>query len=118
MVRFVLAVFVLSSVIIAGDEPEPSEAEPEFTFLRLVYSGTGWRGSSWAVDYPKADLQFLYALQRLSDFTFVGTTNKALPLSDPEIFRYPFIYAVEVDICFSPIRKRSSYESTWSGGAF
>jgi hypothetical protein len=100
MVRFVLTVSVLSSVIVAGDEPEPSETEPEFTFLRLVYSGTGWRGSSWAVDYPKADLQFLYALQKLSDFTFVGTTNKALPLSDPEIFRYPFIYAVEVGHLF------------------
>ncbi len=70
--------------------------KPEFTFLRLVYRSNGWGRSTWRIDYPKADLQFLYGLKKLSDFTFVGSTNKALPLSDPELFDYPFLYAVEV----------------------
>ena len=42
--------------------------DSEFTFLRLIYSGSrlgapaagGW---SWQTDYPKADLQFLYGLE-------------------------------------------------------
>ena len=44
------------------DPPDVWESsEPEFTFVRLVYSGGNRRGSSWATDYPKADRQFLYA---------------------------------------------------------
>lgn len=70
---------------------------PDFTFARLVYSGS-WsrRGGSWATDYPKADRQFLYGLGKLSDFTFIDSDNRALPLTDPDIFEYPFLYAVEV----------------------
>ncbi len=70
--------------------------KPEFTFTRLIYRGHGWRGSSWAVDYPKADIQFLYGLRKLSDFTFVNSEQQALPIDDPGIFEYPFVYAVEV----------------------
>jgi hypothetical protein len=74
----------------------------EFTFARLRY-GSGLSGgyyrryrSSWATDYPKADEQFLYGLRswvrsslRLSDEPI------AISPDDKEIFRYPFIYAVE-----------------------
>ena len=76
--------------------PDHQVKPPGFTFLRLIYSTRGWRGSNWAIDYPKADIQFLYALQKLSDFTFVASEHKALRLTDPKIFEYPFIYAVEV----------------------
>lgn len=76
-----------------ADDSNPNP--PEFTFVRLAYRGVGWR-SSWTVDYPKADIQFLYGLRKLSDFTFVDPDNKALALSDPRLFDYPFLYAVEV----------------------
>lgn len=69
--------------------------QPEFTFLRLIYSSYGWR-SPWQVDYPKADQQFIYLLRKLSDFTFVDSEIEALPLSNPRLFDYPFLYAVEV----------------------
>lgn len=75
--------------------PAP-DVDPEFTFARLIYSGYSWRGSTWAVDYPKADLQFLFGLHKLSDFTFVDSRNRELAATDPEIFQYPFVYAVEV----------------------
>lgn len=74
----------------------PEEGNPDFTFLRLVYPGGGWRGSSWATDYPKADLQFLYAVRKLTDFQFIRSQNKALPILSDELFNYPFAYAVEV----------------------
>lgn len=81
----------------AEDPPMTGVREDsEFTFVRLVYSGVGWRGSRWDTDYPKADLQFLYALRKSTDFSFIGAQNKALSLMDDEIFEYPFLYAVEV----------------------
>ena len=78
------------------EEPDGNRRLPDFTFLRLIYSGEGWWGWGWATDYPKADLQFLYGLQQLSDFTFVSSDHKALPIVGTEVFEYPFLYAVEV----------------------
>lgn len=69
-----------------------------FYFTRARYSGggRGWRrGNSWATDYPKADLQFLSVLTRLSNIDAYSEDN-AVDLSDPNLRRYPFIYALEV----------------------
>lgn len=68
----------------------------EFYFTRAVYSSYGqrWRGS-WATDYPKADLQFLTVLRRLMRIDAYEEEN-AIRLDDPELRRYPFLYAVEV----------------------
>ena len=74
----------------------PPEERAEFTFLRLIFPSHGVRGSNWAVDYPKADMQFLYGLRKISDFCFVNWRHRALPLDDPELFEHPFLYAVEV----------------------
>lgn len=70
----------------------------EFTFTRAVYSGGGWgrRGGSWATDYPKADEQLVVVLDRLIDRLDVGHGANAVRLDDPELRRYPFLYAVEV----------------------
>ena len=49
----------------------------EFVFARLIYSegfanfrGFGRRGN-WAVDWPKADKQFIFAIDRLSNVRVV-----------------------------------------------
>ncbi len=97
--RFLLLIlFVGFASARIDDFPDPQESTgtPEFTFLRLVYSGHDWAGSSWAIDYPKADQQFLYGLRKLTDFGFVNTEHQALLISDPKVFNYPFLYAVEV----------------------
>ncbi len=94
-----LALLILTFPLASGADTSASKSSsnnPEFTFARLVYSGNGWGRQTWATDYPKADYQFLYGLRKISDFTFVDSRNRALPLDDPEIFRYPFLYAVEV----------------------
>ena len=68
----------------------------EFFFTRAVYSGgRGWRGGSWATDYPKADIQFLTIIDRLVDLDAYGGAN-AVRLDDPSIRRFPFLYALEV----------------------
>ncbi|MDA2926407.1 DUF4159 domain-containing protein [Acidobacteria bacterium AH-259-G07] len=91
-------VFVGFSAARVDDRPHERQysIRPEFTFLRLIYSGEGWMGSAWAVDYPKADRQFLYGLRKLTDFGFVNTEHRTLQVLEPELFHYPFLYAVEV----------------------
>lgn len=73
------------------------KSSPEFTFVRVVYTGLhGWGYyKNWYTDWPKADRQFILGLQRLTTIR-VADQGKAIQLTDKEIFRYPFIYSVEV----------------------
>ena len=70
--------------------------EPEFTFVRIVYNGLGPWGyyKAWYTDWPKADRQFIIGINRLTNIR-VAEQGKTIPLTDPEIFRYPFVYSVE-----------------------
>jgi hypothetical protein len=71
--------------------------EPEFTFVRMVYDGLGGWGyyKNWYTDWPKADRQFIVGLKRLTNIK-VADETKTVTLTDPELYHYPFIYAVEV----------------------
>ena len=72
----------------------PARQRPhDFYFTRAAYSSYGWRG--WHVDYPKADRQFLIGLRRLTNLDSYDGENGVL-LTDPDLGRYPFLYAVEV----------------------
>jgi len=86
------------------DNPAPMPADAaektEFAFARLrfpsVRSGGYWgfRGS-WATDYPKADRQFVQGVRRLSRIHTRSVEQVVDPDGD-EIFKWPWIYAVEV----------------------
>jgi hypothetical protein len=70
----------------------------EFYFTRAIYSGefdAYDEGGRWAVDYPKADNQFLVALKRLSIVDAYESDN-AVELTDPRLRQFPLLYAVEV----------------------
>ena len=70
----------------------------EFYFTRGMYSGEYDdydAGGRWAVDYPKADHQFLVALKRLSILDAYESDN-AIELTDPRLRRFPLLYLVEV----------------------
>jgi Domain of unknown function (DUF4159) len=73
----------------------------EFYFTRARYgSGAGSRlGSrwqpSWATDYPKADIQFLIGLKRLTNIDAYEWEHP-VDLDDPELRHFPFLYALEV----------------------
>lgn len=77
----------------AGDIPEH-----ELYFTRGIYGGDlgseSW-GPRWSVDYPKADQQFLVALRRLT-VVDAFESEHALPLSDPALRDFPFLYILEV----------------------
>lgn len=70
-----------------------------FTFVRIHYNSYGYgrwgrRGGNWRTDYPDSDLNFSYRLHQLTAME-VNPDGKVLELTDPELFKYPFIYIVE-----------------------
>jgi Domain of unknown function (DUF4159) len=81
------------------EETDESMSEPpknEYTFARLVYNGGwGWRYGSWTTDSPKADINLAAGIKRLTNLD-VRESPFYIPLTSREIFKYPFLYAVEV----------------------
>ena len=68
-----------------------------FTFVRIRYRSEsyGWRGSrKWATDFPDADLNLSWRLQQMTSLK-VDPEPKVIEITDPFLFRYPFIYIVE-----------------------
>jgi Domain of unknown function (DUF4159) len=90
-------------------EPNPLSAheKAEFSWSRLSYTpamgsggyggygGFGRGGGVWSRDYPKADRQFLIALNRLTRING-RSTEQVVSLDNDDIFNYPFVYAVMV----------------------
>jgi hypothetical protein len=74
----------------------PVPAGRGFYFTRAIYTGyrRGW-ADSWAIDYPKADRQFLIGVQRLTNIDAYERENP-IRFDDPELRRYPYVYALEV----------------------
>jgi hypothetical protein len=75
----------------------------EFVFARLRYSeglaSYGRYGSSrgnWSTDWPKADRQFIFAIDRMSNVRVVLDQDIAIDIMDPRLFDSPFVYALEV----------------------
>jgi len=102
------------------DSPAPLPADAsektEFVFARLRYPSTrsggywGFRGS-WATDYPKADRQFLQGVRRLTRI-HTRSVEQVVDLDGEEIFKYPWIYGVEVghwDLSDAQARKLREY---------
>ena len=72
-----------------------SGIQAEYTFARLRYNSYGWR-EMWTTDYPKADEQFVYGLRGWARSTLaISDDPTTVSLFDPQLFDYPFIYAVE-----------------------
>ena len=88
-----------------------------FTFVRIRYHTRGGRGRSpfalsggnsyrgnpyggyrgpnrWATDFPDADLNLSWRLQQMTSLK-VDPEPKVIEITDPFLFRYPFIYIVE-----------------------
>ncbi|MEM7252924.1 MAG: DUF4159 domain-containing protein [Pseudomonadota bacterium] len=96
----VLALFSLGWPATGLAQSREVATEPtahEFFFTRAIYGGDlgdAW-GPRWAVDYPKADQQFLVALRRLT-VVDAYESDHAVQLDDPKLRDYPFLYILEV----------------------
>jgi len=101
----------------------PEAGRHEFYFTRAVYSdarGSGLRGwgrsRSWSTDYPKADRQFLVVIKRILGLDAYDYEN-AVSLTDPDIRRFPFLYALEVGrMALSPAEVQGLREYLEAGG--
>ena len=80
-----------------------------FTFCRIEYTsgfgGGGWgrgrRGGSWSVDYPESDENFSLRLSQITTLNVNRTDDGRFKhvivrLDEPDIFKYPFVYMLEV----------------------
>ena len=80
-----------------------------FTFCRARYSGSRrpggrgrrGRGGSWSVDYPQSDQNFSLRLSQLTTLSVNQDENgeflhAIVRLDEPDLFKYPFIYMLEV----------------------
>ncbi len=74
--------------------PDDSLGKYEFYFTRAIYSGFR-RGWSWSIDFPRADRIFLEGLRRMTVIDAYDMENP-VRLDDPKLFKFPFIYALEV----------------------
>ena len=105
--RLIVAVVTLSALTsvasaqwgrrFAPTPDQPLAGEPkEWTFTRLAYDGTGFRGrGGWATDYPGAEYHFSQAVERLTRIDVYPDGHVISPDSD-DLFNYPWLYAVEV----------------------
>jgi hypothetical protein len=74
----------------------PGFEKDVFTFVRIKYT-SGYRGSSrgdWRTDFPDSDLNLAFRLQQVTSLK-VDPNARVLELTDPELFRHPWIYMVE-----------------------
>ena len=70
----------------------------EYYFTRGIYTGVPdmyFGAERWAIDFPKADRQFLIALRRLTNIDAYEHEN-AIALDDPRLRDFPFLYILEV----------------------
>jgi hypothetical protein len=74
-------------------ENDPHFKDDVFTFVRIRYESS-YRWNKWATDYPDAELNLSFRLQQLTSLK-VNPQPVVLELTDPELFKYPFIYLIE-----------------------
>ena len=107
------AVVLLSLIVLVmtafSDDPKPGD-QPEFYFTRLAYTdiyGRGpnnaglaafrafGRGGAWMTDAWAADNKYMWGIQRMTNVKLYMQPHP-LPIMDPDLFKFPYIYAVEV----------------------
>ena len=100
--KAILVIFLVSVglAVDRGDAPMSAVASTrqpsgEFSFVRLIYSG-GNDLDNWTTDFPKADRQLVLGLRRISNLDYISPEPRQIAISDPELFKYPYCYAVEV----------------------
>ena len=78
---------------------DPAFAGDTFTFARIIFKSRrnpGTDGLGWVIDYPDADLNLSFRLHELTSMR-VNPDGRVLKLTDPQLNRYPFIYAEHVE---------------------
>jgi hypothetical protein len=75
----------------------PEFSRDVFTFVRIIRDRDPYGSPSsgnWITDFPDSDLNLSFRVQQMTSIK-VDPDGRVLRLTDPELFRYPFIYMVE-----------------------
>lgn len=74
---------------------QPTEGTDQIVFTRLIYNGRipGYY-KNWYTDYPKSDRLLIMGLKRLTNLN-VAHQERAVAITDPDLFKYPFLYTSE-----------------------
>ena len=81
--------------------PTESSFDGGFNFCRIAFqTGRFRRGGSWVVDYPRADVNLSIRLSELTKTRISRDGEReprhfVLPLTDPSLFRCPFVMMTE-----------------------
>src|ERR1043165_8383893 len=69
----------------------------QFVFTRLIYNGRipGYY-KNWYTDYPRADRNLIAVLKRLTNIN-ISEKERAIPITDPDLFNYPMVYSSEIE---------------------
>ena len=82
--------------------PTDFQEPAEWVFARLMYPSRGWGaewkfgGTSWTIDYPRADRHIAALVRRLTVVN-ARSVEQPVDLDDgDDVFNWPWLYAVEV----------------------
>ena len=118
LVAALLLLLASTSPVLANGESRGGEHE--FYFTRGIYGeggvgATDW-GPRWAVDFPKADQQFLVALRRLTVVDAFDQDN-AIGIGEAKLRDFPFLYVLEVgSLSLSETEAKALREYLLAGG--
>jgi hypothetical protein len=74
---------------------QPKNDTNQIVFARLIYNGQMHPYyKNWCTDYPEADRWLVGALRRLTNLD-IAEESRAIAVTDPTLFKYPFIYSSE-----------------------
>ena len=71
------------------------DAAYDFTFVRLKYNGSYRYKSLWDIDYPAADRNLLFQLNKQTNIN-ANPNLKVIQVGSDELFDYPFAYIAEL----------------------
>jgi len=67
----------------------------QFVFTRSIYNGRiPYYYKNWYTDYPRADHHLIEVIHRLTNID-IAMKERAIPINDPDLFKYPFVYSSE-----------------------
>lgn len=74
---------------------QPTDDTDQIVFTRLIYNGRiRSYYKNWYTDYPKSDRLLIKGIQRLTNLN-IADHERAIAITDPELFKYPFLYTSE-----------------------
>jgi uncharacterized protein DUF4159 len=114
-----------SQQALPGDYQGNTPYDGRFVFIRLRYNsgfggGFGRRGGGpkWSHDYPRGEMHFSKILNEITYVRAREDGSNILGLDDPELFKYPIAYIIEVGWWTPTDREAAALRAYLAKGGF